>query len=148
MAQISRTDDITTCLQIRRVVFIEGQDVPEAEEVDGQDPDCIHYLARVNEVPVATARVKSLGVKAKIQRVAVLDACRGTGLGAELMNFIIDDLRGNFDEAVLGSQTHAIGFYEKLGFEVFGPEYDDAGIPHRDMVRPLVAMATHHGLVD
>ena len=137
MAQIERTDDIATCLQIRRVVFIEGQDVPEAEEVDGEDPDCIHYLAHVNGIPAATARVKPLGAKAKIQRVAVLDAHRGTGLGAELMQFILDDLRAGFDKAVLGSQPHAIGFYEKLGFEAFGPEFDDAGIPHREMALRL-----------
>lgn len=40
-------------------------------------------------------------------------------------------------EARLGSQTHAIGFYEKLGFAAEGPEYDDAGIPHRDMTLRL-----------
>ena len=34
---------------------------------------------------------------------------------------------------VLGAQTQAIPFYEKLGYKVFGPEYLDAGIPHRDM---------------
>ena len=39
--------------------------------------------------------------------------------------------------AKLGAQTHAIGFYEKLGFAPYGPEYDDAGIPHRDMVLSL-----------
>mgnify|MGYP002653135186 CR=1 FL=1 len=31
------------------------------------------------------------------------------------------------------AQTHALGFYERLGFVAFGPVYDDAGIPHRDM---------------
>lgn len=137
MLHIARTDDITTCHAIRRVVFIHGQDVPEALEVDGEDPICLHYLATLDGVPVGTARVKPLGDKAKIQRVAVLDAQRGTGLGAKLMQFILDDLRGQFPTATLGSQTHAIGFYERLGFKAFGPEYDDAGIPHRDMTRPL-----------
>ena len=28
-------------------------------------------------------------------------------------------------------------FYEKLGFSAVGPVYDDAGIPHRDMVHSL-----------
>ena len=37
----------------------------------------------------------------------------------------------------LGAQTHALGFYEKLGFEAQGPVYDDAGIEHRDMVLTL-----------
>lgn len=136
MLTLARTEDIATCLTIRRVVFIEGQNVPEAEEVDGDDSKCRHYLAHREGRPVATARVKPLGAQAKIQRVAVLEDQRGTGLGAELMRFILDDVQGEFDEAILGSQTHAIGFYEGLGFSVFGPEYDDAGIPHRDMRRP------------
>ena len=33
----------------------------------------------------------------------------------------------------LGAQVRAIGFYEALGFEAYGPEYLDARIPHRDM---------------
>ena len=35
------------------------------------------------------------------------------------------------------AQTHALGFYERLGFVAFGDEFDDAGIPHRDMVLEL-----------
>jgi ElaA protein len=35
--------------------------------------------------------------------------------------------------ARLGAQVHALNFYEKLGFKVVGPVYEDAGIPHRDM---------------
>jgi ElaA protein len=40
-------------------------------------------------------------------------------------------------EARLGSQSHATGFYEKLGFVVEGDEFLDAGIPHRRMRRAL-----------
>ncbi|KAG1647432.1 Uronate isomerase [Nymphon striatum] len=103
-------------------------------EIDGEDPDCVQYLASIDGIPAATARVKPIGTTAKIQRVAVLDAHRGTGLGAELMRFVLNDVSRDFKEALLGSQVHAIGFYEKLGFEAFGPEFDDAGIPHREMV--------------
>ncbi len=126
--------ELEDCLAIRRVVFIEGQNVPEHEEVDGRDAECLHYIGRVGGTPAATARVLPLGDKAKIQRVAVLEQMRSGGSGSQLMRYILDDLRGRgFKTAVLGSQTHAIGFYEKLGFTAFGPEYDDAGIPHRDM---------------
>jgi len=132
-------DDLATCLAIRRVVFIEGQNVPEAEEVDGRDPDCLHYLLKTDGKAIATARVLPKDETAKIQRVAVLEEARACGTGSMLMRAILEDLRTNnaFHAAILGSQTHAIGFYEKLGFTVFGPEYDDAGIPHRDMTRPL-----------
>ena len=33
----------------------------------------------------------------------------------------------------LGSQTHALEFYKRLGFIEFGDEYLDAGILHKDM---------------
>jgi ElaA protein len=37
------------------------------------------------------------------------------------------------NRALLGSQIHALKFYEQLGFKAFGPIYLDAGIEHRDM---------------
>ena len=40
-------------------------------------------------------------------------------------------------EAVLSAQTHAMPFYERHGYAVFGAEYLDAGIPHVDMRREL-----------
>jgi ElaA protein len=127
--------DLATCLAIRRVVFIEEQSVPPHEEVDGKDPDCLHYILQRDETAIATARVLPLGNTAKIQRVAVLKEARSRGIGSALMRAVLADLCANhgFSQAKLGSQTHAIGFYQKLGFEAFGPEYDDAGIAHRDM---------------
>jgi predicted GNAT family N-acyltransferase len=134
---VTRTHDLATCLAIRRVVFIEGQNVPEHEEVDGTDHACLHYIMHKDGQAIATARVTPLGDTAKIQRVAVLEANRGNGTGATLVRGILEDLASDFQSAKLGSQTHAIGFYEKLGFTAYGPEYDDAGIPHRDMKRQL-----------
>ena len=40
---------------------------------------------------------------------------------------------GAWDAAVLGAQTHALAFYERLGWRTEGPEYLDARILHRDM---------------
>ncbi len=37
----------------------------------------------------------------------------------------------------LSSQTYAIPFYERLGYTAHGPEFDDAGLPHRWMRRAL-----------
>jgi predicted GNAT family N-acyltransferase len=37
----------------------------------------------------------------------------------------------------LHAQTHALGFYERLGYQAYGPEFPDAGIPHRAMRRDL-----------
>jgi predicted GNAT family N-acyltransferase len=39
---------------------------------------------------------------------------------------------------MLHSQVSAIPFYAKLGFVAQGPAYDEAGIPHRNMILSLV----------
>ncbi|NNE52909.1 MAG: GNAT family N-acetyltransferase [Sulfitobacter sp.] len=134
---VARTDDLATCLAVRRVVFMEEQGVSEADELDGLDPECLHLVARDGAEAVGTARILFEGDTAKIGRVCVLQSHRGTGLGAELIKAALAAAVGKASRAKLGAQLNALGFYEKLGFEVVGPVYDDAGIPHRDMVRDL-----------
>ncbi len=137
--QIGLTEDLQSCHALRRAVFIEEQQVPEAEEVDGRDDAALHLLAQVDGVPVGCARLLISGDTGKIGRVCVLKSLRGQGIGAALINAALDVLRDcpGVARAKLGSQTHAIGFYDGLGFVAEGPEYLDAGIPHRDMVRVL-----------
>lgn len=132
---VSSKEDIAECLRLRRLVFINEQQVPEDEEVDGDDDHCTHILARVNGVAMGAARFQYIGDKAKIQRVCVLKEARGTGLGAKLMLGVLETIKSEakVQTAVLGSQTHALTFYEKLGFQAYGNEYLDAGILHQDM---------------
>ena len=132
---IQRTDDLDACLAIRFTVFVKEQSVPIEEERDHYDESAIHILATENTTPVGTARIVLVGDVGKIGRVAVLASHRGTGLGAKLIATCLAELRSLSDVKIakLGSQTHALGFYEKLGFVAEGPEFDDAGIPHRMM---------------
>lgn len=137
--RIAQTDDIDTCLALRRQVFIEEQGVSEAEEIDGLDGTALHLLAVDGATPVGTARILIKGDTAKIGRVCVLRTARGTGLGAKLIEAALGLARAQsgVSRAVLGAQVQALGFYEKLGFAASGPVYDDAGIDHRDMERIL-----------
>ena len=137
--KITVTDDFPACAAIRRRVFIEEQNVPEELELDELDATAVHLLAVQDGRPVGTARLLIEGESAKIGRVAVLPEMRGTRAGAALMRAALDELRAQpgVTTAKLGAQTHALGFYERLGFVAFGPVYDDAGIPHRDMTLRL-----------
>jgi ElaA protein len=138
-AVIAETRDIATCRALRRVVFIEEQGVPEADEIDDLDDAAVHLLARLDGRPVGSARLLASGDTGKIGRVCVLKDCRGTGLGAALIRAAVAQFaaRGGIARVKLGAQTHALGFYERLGFRAYGPDYLDAGIPHRDMVLDL-----------
>lgn len=135
MIEIAVTRDLEACHLLRRIVFIEEQGVSEADELDDLDEGAIHLLARQNGKPVASARLLLQGEIGKIGRVCVLKEMRGTGLGQLLMLKALEELSHlpAITTAKLGAQCHALGFYEKLGFTAFGPIYDDAGIPHRDM---------------
>ena len=128
-------DDIAACLTLRETVFIVEQGVAADLERDGEDATCIHVIAVEGYQPVGAARYQYPADYAKLQRVCVPAEARGRGIGAGLIRFMLDEVRrdGKVARVRLGAQTHALEFYEKLGFVAFGPEYLDAGIPHRDM---------------
>ena len=138
MIRIAVTDDIAACRALRRVVFIEEQGVSEADELDDLDGVAVHLLATVDGRPMGSARIVPGKGYGKIGRVCVLAEARGTGLGAALMRAAVEECRRlGLQTARLGAQTHALGFYEALGFQAIGPVFDDAGIPHREMTLSL-----------
>ncbi|HEY9720972.1 MAG TPA: GNAT family N-acetyltransferase [Oscillatoriaceae cyanobacterium] len=121
---------------IRMAVFVAEQGVPAEEEMDAYDAEARHWLVLSDDTPIGTARALEKAGAWKIGRVAVLAAHRGSGVGAELMRAIIAEAEQlGVPELMLDSQTHALGFYERLGFCAEGPEFLDAGIPHRRMRR-------------
>ena len=133
--RVVRTSDLAACLAIRHAVFTVEQGVPEAEDIDGKDNSAIQLLAFAEGTPVGTARILCREGTGKIGRMAVLKSHRGLGIGQALLRQAIVELRKEpgISRAYLSSQSHAIGFYETLGFQAYGEDYDDVGIPHRDM---------------
>lgn len=124
--------------EIRRRVFIEEQHVPEEIELDVEDALAFHALALKRGTPVGCGRMVSRGDYVKIGRMAVLQQCRGEGIGRAVLQFLIEQARRNgFRRAVLDAQTHAEGFYQKQGFIAVGEIFEEAGIPHRRMERAL-----------
>lgn len=139
--KITETPDLAACHALRRTVFMDEQGISETDEFDDLDPVAVHLLATVDGRAMGTARLLTDGTTGKIGRVCVLPEARGTGLGAALIRAGIAhfEARGGIDTVKLSAQVHALGFYEKLGFTAYGPDYLDAGIPHRDMKLTLPA---------
>ncbi len=123
-----------TCLDIRMKVFVGEQNVPVEEERDSYEESAQHFLALWSCDAAGTARaiIKEPGL-VKIGRVAVLAPYRKFGIGAALMQAVEAAFPGA--AFMLDAQTHAMRFYEKLGYVAEGPEFDDAGIPHRLMLK-------------
>ena len=138
MIEVAPTADTAAPFAIRRAVFVAEQGIPEAEEFDDRDTACTHLLATDAGRPVGTARLWLDGTEGRIGRVAVLAEARGRGVGARLVGTALGLLRdGGAGRVRLSAQTRATGLYRRLGFVEEGGIYDDAGIPHIDMVRDL-----------
>jgi predicted GNAT family N-acyltransferase len=138
-------DDIAACLEIRRVVFIEEQGVPEADELDELDAVCRHFIVTPDKSTparqaIGTARILFLDDDtAKAQRVAVLKEHRKHGVGAALMFALEGEAaRAGRSTLLLSSQLSAVPFYERLGFEAYGETFLDAGIEHLMMKKQVL----------
>lgn len=121
---------------IRTPVFIQEQQVPQDIEWDDKDPLCVHALALdADGTPIGTGRLAPDG---KIGRMAVLPEWRGRGVGAAILEFLVDSARERgVGECHMNAQSHAVEFYRQHGFEAYDAEFLEAGIPHRRMKRTL-----------
>jgi len=120
---------------IRQKVFVDEQKVPPELEWDDTDEIADHFLAVLpDNTPVGVARLFStLGETGHIGRMAILPEFRGQGIGEALLQHLITESAGQYQELKLSAQQHAIAFYQRAGFHVCSDPYDDAGIPHLDM---------------
>lgn len=125
---------------IRTIVFVEEQAVAESEEWDGLDPECVHAVAEhPDDGVIGTGRLHPAG---KIGRMAVLAQWRRHGVGAALLRLLLDEARERgLENVYLHAQVPVLGFYARFGFVADGPEFQEAGIPHRLMRLYLPAEA-------
>lgn len=123
---------------LRHDVFVVEQHVPVEMEVDEDDEAAVHVVAVVGDRVVATGRLVVDDGRGRIGRMAVARDRRGSGVGAAVLSALeaAATARG-LDVVRLHAQTHALGFYERAGYVVEGDEFDDAGIAHRPMAKPL-----------
>lgn len=143
LLQIREPADLQAAFALRKRVFVEEQAVPEELELDVLDhhPQTLHILARGQDgQPIGTARMRPYqgSEVAKVERVAVLPAFRGRGVGVAMMGFLEREAaRLGFRELALHAQIHAQGFYERLGYQSHGERFEEAGIGHLAMRKAL-----------
>jgi len=125
---------------LRAEVFVQEQQIPADLEWDDADASCVHAVAyhRLG-MPLATGRLlEHVPGTAKIGRMAVTAAMRGTGVGRQVLEALMQAARERGDhEVLLHAQQSAAGFYLRAGFRSRGPEFEEAGILHVEMVSPL-----------
>ncbi|TFV61313.1 GNAT family N-acetyltransferase [Geodermatophilus sp. DF01-2] len=124
---------------LRTRVFVEEQGVPADVERDEHDATAVHALVRDERGRVvATGRLLVRDGRAVVGRMAVDTAVRGRGYGAAVLAELHRQavLLG-LTEVELHAQVPARGFYERAGYTAVGDVYEEAGIAHVTMRRPL-----------
>jgi predicted GNAT family N-acyltransferase len=142
-------EEVAAAYAVRAEVFVGEQGVPAELELDELDDTADHFVGYDGERAVGAGRLvveepgfegadPALGPVGHLGRLAVRPEARGTGLGVAMVR-AIEARAGERGLAVvaLSAQAYAVGFYERLGYTAYGPEFDDAGLPHRWMTRAL-----------
>lgn len=151
---VESESELADALAVRRAVFVDEQGVPEELELDEYDTvDAATHVVAYDEdaeggtgdetdtdaraVGAARLRPDDGGHKrAKVERVAVLRSRRGERIGARLMDTVEASAREQgFETLVLHAQTPVEGFYAKRGYARVGGVFEEAGIPHVEMVK-------------
>ncbi|MGJ7034283.1 GNAT family N-acetyltransferase [Anoxybacillus eryuanensis] len=124
-------------LFVRRAVFINEQGVSEEEEIDAFENESVHFVIYDNDKPIAAGRFRTIDGIGKIERICVLPAYRGRGIGKRIMEAIEQYAKQHVSKVKLNAQTHAEPFYKQLGYETISDVFLDAGIPHVTMMKTI-----------
>lgn len=139
--RITVDSDLEKAFHIRKEVFVKEQGVPleeEFDQFDTLDGQCEHILVNYEEQPVGTGRLRVIDGIGKLERICILEPYRKFGLGKVIVKALeeIATIKG-LSKVKLHGQTHAEGFYEKLGYQTSSDVFDEDGIPHVLMIKKL-----------
>lgn len=129
-------------LRLRGIVFVDEQRVSADLEIDGRDleGETHHLFGYAGDELAAYARLLEPGSDghSHVGRVVVAAAHRGNRTGHHLVERAVAAAERLWPASPIevGAQDHLRGFYGRHGFVPVGEVYEEAGIPHVDMVRP------------
>ena len=133
--EVADTDNLfDQIFSIREEVFVEETEIEEEEEYDGMDHLSTHFIAFWEEEAAATARLYRIpgSGKMRIARLAVRKAFRKKGVGTALLTHLLTKIPKG-ETVVIHSLIATIPFFEKIGFQVLGETFEEAGLPHVEM---------------
>lgn len=154
-ATVIQSDEVFhEALALRYEVFCDEQGVPRELEHDEEDALAVHVVVRdASGAVCATGRLLRMRADgslhdpraegefsdvARIGRMAVRRDVRGHGIGRiVLLALEAEGRRHGLRSSVLHAQLRAAAFYEACGYTRRGGEFDEAGIVHVEMWKPL-----------
>ncbi|KGP90690.1 acetyltransferase [Pontibacillus chungwhensis BH030062] len=136
--QVTNDQQLEDAYSVRKIVFVEEQNVSIEEEMDEFDQVATHFVGYEEDQPISASRLRFVGEYAKLERICMIKSSRGQGLGKQMILHMEGHAKDKgYLKSKLNAQTQALGFYESLGYRVVSEEFMDAGIPHVTMIKDL-----------
>ena len=133
--EISATE-LYEILKARYAIFTMEQGIV-CQDMDGIDYDCLHcFLWEDGQVRACLRAFYTDKARTSVKIGRVLTMTHGLGHGQVLMERSLAAIRQALPHQHLyvHSQVRASGFYEKFGFVARGEVFDEADVPHIEMV--------------
>ena len=74
----------------------------------------------------------------RLRQMVVISGLQGKGIGRVLLQFAENIARDRgYKKIIMHARKSAVGFYEKLGYNVVGDEFEEVTIPHYVMEKKL-----------
>jgi ribosomal protein S18 acetylase RimI-like enzyme len=109
-----------------------------AEELEKEKEEILIGAFEDDKMLGCCMLIKNDNRTVRLRQMAVINNLQGKGIGRALMQFAENIARDRgFRKITMHARTTAIGFYEKLGYSVSGPEFEEVTIPHYIMEKML-----------
>lgn len=130
------TNELYELLKARSEIFVVEQKIL-CQDLDGEDYNALHVFYEEDRGSVAAClRILPQSGKPNSVKIGrVLTVNHGQGLGKRILRegiLAASEIFGA-SEITVNAQKHAVGFYEREGFETVSDEFIEAGIPHIKM---------------
>jgi ElaA protein len=118
-------------LRLRAEVFVVEQRCAFCDLDDrDREPGAMHLWLERDARIIGYARLLFRDDRSEIGRIVTPLSLRRTGTGVRLMREAMARIEGPI---YLKAQARLAAWYERFGFTVAGPEFDEDGIPHVPM---------------
>jgi predicted GNAT family N-acyltransferase len=114
-------DDMTRVMAIRGAVYMGEQRCPFEEEFDGNDFSATHLICHKDGEPVGCMRIRYFAGFAKLERLAVRNESRGSGLAGRLIDAAIELCRKKgYSVFYAQAQKRFLKMWKSRGFGLMG----------------------------
>ena len=114
-----------------------GLDFSEAD-LENEKDDTLIAAFDDDEMVGCCMLCKETDEKIKLRQMAVHEVVQGKGLGAAILNFAENIARDKgYKKIFMHARESAVGFYEKLGYQINSDVFNEVNIPHYVMEKSL-----------